>query len=36
MSILKEYETVILPTQEATGRINQEKRKMVALIHVTC
>jgi hypothetical protein len=36
MSILKEYETVILPTQEATERINQEKRKMVALIHVTC
>ena len=35
-SILKAYETVILPTQEVTGRINQEKRKMVALIHVTC
>ena len=34
--ILKKYETVILPTQEVTEKINQEHRKMVALIHVTC
>jgi hypothetical protein len=36
ISILKKYETVILPTQEMTEKINQEHRKMVALIHVTC
>lgn len=36
MSILKKYETVVLPTQEVTERINHEHRKMVALIHVTC
>ncbi len=36
LSILKEYETIILPTQEITEKIDQEKRKMVALIHVTC
>ena len=34
--ILKKYETVVLPTQEITEKINQEHRKMVALIHVTC
>ena len=34
--ILKKYETVILPTQEVTEKINQEHRKMVAIIHVTC
>ena len=36
LSILKEYETVILPTQKITEKVEQEKRKMVALIHVTC
>jgi hypothetical protein len=36
LTILKEYETVILPTEEITEKIRQEKRKMVALIHVTC
>ena len=36
MSILGKYETVILPTQKVTEKINHEKRKMVALIHVTC
>ena len=36
MSILKKYETVALPTQEITEKINHENRKMVALIHVTC
>ncbi len=36
MSILKKYETVILPTNEITEKIDGEVRKMVALIHVTC
>ena len=36
MSILRKYETVILPTNEITGKIDCEDRKMVALIHVTC
>lgn len=34
--ILKEYETVILPTNEITEKIDQDDRRMVALIHVTC
>ena len=34
--ILKKYETVILPTREITEKINQEHRKIVAIIHVTC
>ena len=34
--ILEKYETVILPTPEAVERIDQEHRKLVALIHVTC
>ncbi len=36
LSILKKYETVILPTSEIMEKINREDRKMVALIHVTC
>ncbi len=36
LAMLKEYETIILPTGEITEKIEQEKRKMVALIHVTC
>ncbi len=36
LAILKEYETVILPTGEVIEKIDQEKRKMIALIHVTC
>ncbi len=36
LAVLKEYETVILPTGEITEKIEQEKRRMVALIHVTC
>lgn len=35
-SILKKYETVILPTQEIAERMSQEQRRKVALIHVTC
>ena len=34
--ILKKYETIILPTPEAIERIDQEHRKLAALIHVTC
>ena len=34
--MLEKYETVILPTKEITEKISQERRKMVALIHVTC
>jgi hypothetical protein len=36
MLILKKYETVILPTNKITEKIDQENRKMAALIHVTC
>jgi hypothetical protein len=36
LRILEEYETVILPTPELIERIFQEKRKFVAVIHVTC
>ncbi len=36
MSILKKYETVFLPTNEITEKIDQEERKMVAIIHITC
>jgi hypothetical protein len=36
MSILGKYETIILPTQEITEKIEREKRKMVTLIHVIC
>jgi hypothetical protein len=34
--ILKKYETVIMPTNKITEKIDQENRKMAALIHVTC
>ena len=36
LAVLKEYETVILPTGEITKKMEQEQRRMVALIHVTC
>ena len=36
LHILEEYETVILPTPELIERIFQEKRKLAAVIHVTC
>jgi hypothetical protein len=36
LSILKKYDTVILPTNEIIEKIECEDRKMVALIHVTC
>ena len=34
--ILKEYETIILPTPEAIEKIDREHRKLAALLHVTC
>jgi hypothetical protein len=34
--ILKKYNSVILPTPEVIIKIEQEKRKFVALIHITC
>ena len=36
LAILNKYETVILPTREIIDKIEKEKRKMVAVIHVTC
>ena len=36
LEILKKYDATILPTPEVIGKIEQEKRKFVALIHVTC
>jgi hypothetical protein len=36
MAILNKYETIILPTNEITEKINYEHRKMVAIIHITC
>ena len=35
-TILKERQAVILPTPEVLSKIEQEKRKFVAIIHVTC
>ena len=36
LEILKNYNAVILPTPEVIGKIEQEQKKFVALIHVTC
>ena len=36
LEILREYKAVILPTHKVTGKIEQEKGKFVAIIHVTC
>jgi hypothetical protein len=36
LEILRKYDAVILPTPEVICKIEQEKRKFVALIHVTC
>ena len=35
-NILKKYETVIMPTPEIIEKIEHEKRKTAAIIHVTC
>jgi hypothetical protein len=34
--ILEKYNAIILPTPEVINEIGKEKRKFVALIHVTC
>jgi hypothetical protein len=36
LEILKRYSAIILPTPEVIGKIEQEKKKFVALIHITC
>jgi hypothetical protein len=36
LKILKKYNAVILPTPEIIGKIEQEQKRFVALIHVTC
>ena len=36
LKILEKYKAVILPTPEVIAKISNEKRKLVALIHVTC
>ncbi len=33
---LRRYDTVILPTPELVARLEQESRRYVAIIHVTC
>jgi hypothetical protein len=34
--ILGEYETFVMPTPEILDKVEHEKRKSVAIIHVTC
>jgi hypothetical protein len=34
--ILGEYETFVMPTPEILDKVEHEKRKAVAIIHVTC
>jgi hypothetical protein len=34
--LLRTYETVILPTPQILSRLSQEKRRHVAIVHVTC
>jgi len=34
--ILDEFETLVMPTPEIIEKIENEKRKAVAIIHVTC
>jgi hypothetical protein len=36
LEILKKYNATILSTPEVIGKIEQETRKFVALIHITC
>ncbi len=36
LAILADYKTVILPTPEVLPKIEADKRKLVAFIHVTC
>jgi hypothetical protein len=34
--ILGEYKTFVMPTPEIVEKIEKEKRKFTAIIHVTC
>jgi hypothetical protein len=34
--ILDEYDAIVLPTPEVVDKIEHEKKKFVAIIHVTC
>jgi hypothetical protein len=34
--ILSKFETVVMPTPEIIDKLEHEKRKLVAIIHVTC
>jgi hypothetical protein len=34
--LLRTYETVMLPTPQLLSRLSQEKRRHVAIVHVTC
>jgi hypothetical protein len=34
--ILSDYETVVMPTPKIIEKIEHEKRKAIAIIHVTC
>ncbi len=36
LRILKKFETIILPTPDVIDKIDQEHRRLVAIIHVTC
>jgi hypothetical protein len=34
--ILSKFETIVMPTPEIIEKVEHEKRKTVAIIHVTC
>ena len=34
--ILKNYKTILMPTPDIAAKVEQEKKKFVAIIHVTC
>jgi hypothetical protein len=36
VELLRTYETVMLPTPQLLSRLSREKRRHVAIVHVTC
>ncbi len=36
LKVLTKYNTIILPTPEVISKIEQEQKRFVAIIHVTC
>ncbi len=36
LKVLTKYNTIILPTSEVISKIEQEQKRFVAIIHVTC